>query len=597
MIGTVVQHELLLGSRRSRMKYIRWLYVGWIIIQILLYYGYFLLSEEGRYITRMQYAWMTKTEAPPITPNSAPHIVGLWFSESYVKQLFIVLAIATPALAAGAITDEKRRGTLQYLMLTDLGTRSLLLGKLFGRMIQVGMLALVGLPLFSLLGAYGGVDPLTMFAFLTLALTAVFAMASAALLASVWCRQTRDAVLALYGFGAAIAVAVWQFGGGLEVLNPFWVLNSVRTVDTEEFLRRLALSTMTGVLTGCACLGLAMWRIKPAYLRELEGSPGAKARWYGGRRSAVGDEPVRWRERNVEGLSPLASLRRIPYWLAILCMATASTASSCFILAYNCSEDSSLQDVLHSLRHFELTHLWALFPGAASGFLAQSVIVAFLASFIVGIRCSGAVTGERERQTWEPLLLTPLNTRDMINGKLWGIMGASYGYLVAYAGPALVLSAVAGPLALIWTGLWLGVTLLAMYFIGATGLWASVRSKSSWQALLWTLGVGYVGAAIVNAFTSLLVWAVLLLMFLMLISVDLRMRTAFASGFLNNLMTSFNLVFFAICISLALCSWLLAAFLLSSARSSIAKRERTKHWPAAPVYRRSKRRPKRMVRG
>src|SRR5262245_66316966 len=63
-----------------------------------------------------------------------------------------------------------------------------------------------------------------------------------------------------------------------------------------------------------------------------------------------------------------------------------------------------------------------------------------LASLLVGIRCSGAVSGEREKQTWEALLLTPLTSRQLIRGKLWGIMGASLIYVLAYAVPALLLS-------------------------------------------------------------------------------------------------------------------------------------------------------------
>ena len=99
-----------------------------------------------------------------------------------------------------------------------------------------------------------------------------------------------------------------------------------------------------------------------------------------------------------------------------------------------------------------------LLPDAGTGFLIQSLVVMLLASLVVGIRCSGAITGERERQTWEALLLTPLSARQVVRGKLWGIMGASYWYLLAYAAPAAVLSALGGLLALWWTVLWLAVT-------------------------------------------------------------------------------------------------------------------------------------------
>ena len=41
--------------------------------------------------------------------------------------------------------------------------------------------------------------------------------------------------------------------------------------------------------------------------------------------------------------------------------------------------------------------------------LGRCVLV--VASLVIGIRCSGAISGEREKQTWEALLLTPLATQ------------------------------------------------------------------------------------------------------------------------------------------------------------------------------------------
>jgi hypothetical protein len=64
-------------------------------------------------------------------------------------------------------------------------------------------------------------------------------------------------------------------------------------------------------------------------------------------------------------------------------------------------------------------------------------------------------------------------------------------YLIAYAVTAFVFSlplglaamaAVVLPLPLIW---------VAMYYMGATGIWCSVRATSSWRSLLATLASGY----------------------------------------------------------------------------------------------------------
>jgi hypothetical protein len=156
--------------------------------------------------------------------------------------------------------------------------------------------------------------------------------------------------------------------------------------------------------------------------------------------------------------------------------------------------------------------------------------------------------------------------------------------------PAVILSLVAGPLATFWTVIWLAVTVLAMYFVGAAGLWSSVQSKSSWQALLWTLAWGYLFGAVIHLFVSVFVWVALLVIVLLLSALDIRLKTAMARTFLNNISQAANLLSFAICIGLALSSWGLALLFLNWARTRIVQRERTRHWRAAPVYRRAKRR-------
>jgi ABC-type transport system involved in multi-copper enzyme maturation permease subunit len=592
MIGTIVHQELLLGSRRNRLRLFRVLYALWLFVQVFYYYAHFLGYEQQKYFIRMQATWMNRGAMPePFVPDSAPQMVGAWFTETFITQQFIFLAIATPALVAGAITDEKRRGTLQYLMLTDLGTRPLLLGKLLGRVAQVGMLTLVGLPVFALLGGFGGLEPLRFLAVGAMAALTTLAAAAAALLASVWCRQTRDAILALYAVGVAGGLAVWKFGGVLSGFDPLWVLAPADPGESGELVRRLGLAALDWGVVGLGCLGLAVWRLKPAYLRQLEGSPAKKVAWYAGRRTAVDEEePVRWRERHVEGLAPAVGLRRVPQWLALTLVALTTTLTSVLILWLSLAPGATPAEVAAAWRELDFIRIDSLLPGAASGFLIQSVTILLVATLVVGIRCSGSITGERERQTWEPLLLSAISARELIHGKLWGVMGASYAYLLACGLPALILSAVAGPLAVFWTVVWLAVTVLAMYYVGAAGLWSSVKSKSSWQALLYTLFWGYLVGALINAAMSALLFVILMLIITVLLQIDVRLKTALTRSFLNNFNSAVNVLFVAICISLAILSWVSARIFLNWSLHHIAKRERTRQWPSAPVYRKAKRR-------
>jgi hypothetical protein len=91
------------------------------------------------------------------------------------------------------------------------------------------------------------------------------------------------------------------------------------------------------------------------------------------------------------------------------------------------------------------------------------------------------------------LVTTPLTTRKILAGKHWGIFWAAWHYVLAYAAAAIPLALLTGPEALAWTLLWIVVTLLAVIFEGAVGLWCSARAGSSWASLLQTVGLFYLG--------------------------------------------------------------------------------------------------------
>src|SRR5262249_48913962 len=148
---------------------------------------------------------------------------------------------------------------------------------------------------------------------------------------------------------------------------------------------------------------------------------------------------------------------------------------------------------IFELLYFQLSkpRAFTFSPHSGSDFLWLSVAALFVSSVIVGIRCSGAIVGEREKQTWEALLVTPLTAEGLGGGRLWAVMGAISRYLPAYAIPPILCSALTFGIAVFYTIACLAVTVLAMYYMGAAGLFFSVRSKTSWRALFATFGFSY----------------------------------------------------------------------------------------------------------
>lgn len=122
-------------------------------------------------------------------------------------------------------------------------------------------------------------------------------------------------------------------------------------------------------------------------------------------------------------------------------------------------------------------------------FLIALAVVVF-ASAYVGIRCSSTICAERERRAWEPLLLTDLETEEIVCGKHRAVLQSADPYLVAYAVPAIFLS-LGHPAAAIGMALLVLLTRLGMHFMGAVGIWCSATAKSSWRSLLATLGCGF----------------------------------------------------------------------------------------------------------
>jgi ABC-type transport system involved in multi-copper enzyme maturation permease subunit len=618
MVGPVLYLEMLLAGRRGKQYVFRWIYAGWLVVQLLfLFAGYWLA---------MRLSWRMMMGGRP-DPDASSRFAGSYIELFVVQQLILIL-LATPAFIAGAVTDEKTRGTLQHLLTADVTAWELVVGKLLGRMAQVAVLTLAGLPVVCFIGVFGGLDPVLLLAVAAVTLIPLFALAAASLLASVWSRQTRDAVLGLYAVGAAAFCGGWlaerwydtlasatpsggAAGSGVGILDvlhavmqpyrPLWVLQPAwGENDLAELGRRLLLAALAWGGLGLGCLMMAGWRLRPAYVRQMEAGGRRSRRWLGwwaARRRPVASEPLRWKERQVEGIAPLPFLRAIPGWLGITAVFVLTVVSSGAILVSNLPPTVSAADLWRraaSLDWMGVVQILSQIGPAGPDFWWQGLVVMLVASLVVGIRCSGAVSGERERQTWEALLLTPLETRELIRGKLWGIIGASYPYLLAYAVPAGLLSLLGGPGAVAWTLIWLGVTWLATYYIGAAGLWCSTRSRSSWRSLLGTLGFGYVGGFILFAATTPIIFIVAWIIVLILAVIDQWLRLGMARtamGIFSSYLTVFKV---AMCLVLAGMFYTVAKFFLAAAEKRVADRERTRAWKDEPVYRpRRRRRPAR----
>jgi len=552
MIGPILYHEMQVSSRRGRFAVFRWIYAGWLLLQLLL----------------MAFSYWMSHLFLRVKPAEAWAEFGTAYFELFVKQHFILLLLATPVLAASAVTDEKISGTLQYLLTASASPAEIIVGKLLARMVRVLLLMLPGLPLVSLIGVYGGMEADVLLVLLLSTVAVAAGVAAASLLASVWCRQTRDAVAAIGALLAVLGMASAFLPGisqGLSLFSPLPALELDREVGRGPAFLKTCLAWL---ILGTACVGVAAWRLRPAYCRQLEARR-KRARWWTGRRAPVDDQPVRWREREVDGIAPLAVLRSFPRRLGLVLVGLATFFFSGRILLDALPLDVTAETLWNMLLQGDGAGLVrVVFTLTPSGdrFFTQGFAVMLIATLVVGVRCAGTVSHEREQQTWDALLVTALETRALVRGKLHGVLGAFLPYLIVHTLIVLPLALVGGLHAFGWTVMWLAVIAVAGAFAGAVGIWCSARSRSSWGSLLATLGICYVGGSIVTLAASCLVSfvAVFFLMFLTLFR-----NGAFLGGrFFENLLAV------SICLFLAGIACLLAWRLLIAAEKHVDYRER-----------------------
>ncbi len=466
MLGPVLSLEILLGMRRNRLHALRRILAGWLVFQAIVFFAI--------HCTR-------KHSLQALAIND---FVDTYY-QFFVVEHFLFLMLTAPAFVAGAITDEKAQGTLQHLLIADVTSWEVIIGKLLGRTAQVAVVSLAGWPLLCLVAGYGHrpILPIVCLALLTVIFLVL--LGSASLWASVRCKQTNQAVMRVYlwfgvmalGMGLLATSSYWiellwwyteneqralaqrlaEVGNFLYCFNPVYVLEPTWSDNNlAEFARRLWIMLQVYGSVSVTLLALSVWQLRPSMRRYLEGARRERRRFSW--RPAMDDEPVLWREREVG--------RGILRWIGVALIASATYISTRWII--------------------ELEQpVYFLVPGA---------VVGLVLSFIVGVRASGAISGERERQTWESLLLTPMDTWEIIEDKVNGVLQSVDPFFIAFLVPALVLSFQDRTSRL--GGLLLTIAIIvidwaAMVYMAAAGVHASAHAQSSWRGLVATVAGGY----------------------------------------------------------------------------------------------------------
>jgi hypothetical protein len=349
---------------------------------------------------------------------------------------------------------------------------------------QVAVLSLVGLPL---LCGFGGLDWVGLAAALVAAAGVLSCLAALSILASVLTRTTSAAVLGGYVGGALLFVAVRYLGGPFRCLDPLYLIEPALTSRlSQELGMRTLLSAAAWTALTLTCLALAAWQLRPAYLRQyLDTGVQKKVEWRAPRGPRLGDDPLRWKEGRVKVFSPLPLLRLLPRWAGVVAAATAGVVVSASHLVRNLPSDVPPAALARAAAHGDFAAVFDALDRLQApgwGFLIQGLLSLLFLGVVVNLRAAGGISGEREKGTWDALLLAGMTEEDMVRGKLLGILDSMRPYLFAYGIPVLFFAAMGGVLSVLAT---LGPLILAwplMYLCGAVALERSTRYPSPWKS-------------------------------------------------------------------------------------------------------------------
>jgi hypothetical protein len=237
---------------------------------------------------------------------------------------------------------------------------------------------------------------------------------------------------------------------------------------------------------GLLCTGWAVVRLRALALKQSYGKAqkvSLRRRFWG--RPAVGSRPMLWKEIFVESGLRFNALGRI----IVIVLVVASFIPVIFIFDEFMNETwrgssrgffgSPWEAVNRSM------NIWVRVLGS---------MVACLMLLAVGARASSSISNERDRQTIDALLTSPLDSNAILFGKWIGnVLSVRWAWL--WLGVIYLMGLFTGGLHPLALPLLLGAWLIYAFVVSGIGLWFSMVSRTTLRATIWSL-LATVGAGV-----------------------------------------------------------------------------------------------------
>jgi ABC-type transport system involved in multi-copper enzyme maturation permease subunit len=484
MFGPVLFYDMVRSARRSRYFILRGTYC--MILLLILFF-----------------VWMTTASHQGRDQDLAARLAETFFEMFTITQLIAVMLL-TPAYVAGAISEEKDRQTLEFLLATDLRNREIVFSKYLSRLANLMLFLLTGLPILSMLQFLGGVDPNLVMASFAFTMLTTIGLGGVSILNSAIYKRPRDSIaisylyiLAYLGLTTALlrAAPPSMFLGGSPPLPWQEALDFVYVGNIFVLLAKIYEAGARGVLAtelpgllleyalfygGLAVVSIA-WatlRLRSIALKQAFGKISRTLKSRG--RAAVTELPMLWKEIHVEGSLKLN-------WMAMILLGlmVRATFANPFVALVGHTVVGNW-----SAPGSELSrdiNVWVRIAGTG---------VACLTIMGVAIRAANSISAERDRQTIDGLLTTPLGSTEILSAKFLGsLCSVRLGWV--WLGLIYIIALLTGGLHLFAFPLVIVAWFVFACAAAMVGLWYSMVCRSTMRATVLTvltcvgLGVGH----------------------------------------------------------------------------------------------------------
>ena len=415
--------------------------------------------------------------------------LGKWFYLGFVGMQLTLVLLAAPAATAGSICLDRARGTLTHMLVTDLSSAEIVLGKLAARLVPVLGLLACTLPLMEILALVGGLDPNALLGAFVVALGIAVLGSSLALFFSLWVGKTHDAILGTYTvwglwllWTPILSIVGTLFPQAFSLMpprsaDPFWLAfapyRAPRLVAWQDYVSFLEVTLALSAML----MAMAVFRLRAIVTRDsLKRRPS---------RSLL----ERLVERFARGRLPRPSLDWNPVFWREWHRGKPSRWSRALVALY-----------------FALATTFSLTTVALRGTAAAPWVNGFQVSvglLILSVTAAVSLAEERARGSLDLLLTTMISTRQIILGKWLGTYRAVPLFAVL---PVVVAFGLADDRLARWTDV---VVLIVYIFCSGAAITSLGLAMATWLPR-----VGSAVAATVSIYVAITVGSVVLALML-----------------------------------------------------------------------------------